>query len=178
MRILALAGSFALSGCCLLPEWGAKVTYDQSVATAVLDVPVEEAFTPPEPPTVKPAPQVRVVTPTDTIVELSAYADKAYAAFNLAQPWPQLRIVNKRHEMLHDRLTIAQAVVFTDLNRALYVNRDMLKRGRRIVESTIRHEAAHFSAWETHGHDIPEHGREFNETCLATASVTDCGAYR
>jgi len=114
----------------------------------------------------------------DQVFELQGYADTAYQSFGLSKPWPELRLVNRRDDMLKSSDVIAQAAVFSDFTRVLYFNRSALGRATHIVTETIDHEAAHFAAWEAHGYDIRTHGRQFEETCLSEMSALTCKRFR
>ena len=103
---------------------------------------------------------------------------RAYNAFDLTPPMPQLRIVGNNHAVMRAS-ELAKAVITEEGRELIYVLRAHLAAASQDeLDATIIHEIAHLVTWRRHGLAVMEHGREFMDVCRDVASRDACAAYK
>jgi hypothetical protein len=109
----------------------------------------------------------RAVLALLTSTQAEAHNDwhAALTLMEVAEPYPELLIVEPRHPMLRGGAISAQAARYDSGREALFISEAAVHR-RDILE----HEAAHFAAWREHGEAINPHGPEWKRWCKARAT--------
>lgn len=115
-------------------------------------------------------------TSRDDLYRLIDTLNSAYAVMAFEKPYPGIRIVGARHDMLLDG-AIGSATIAKDGREHIYINRDYLASGASLTPLVI-HELAHLQAWRTHGVQIAYHGREYKEICHAYTARSHCKPVR
>lgn len=103
------------------------------------------------------------------MISLQTTEDKwqaALARMEVAEPYPELHVVDARHWMLRSGGLAAISVRYDSGREALYVSDEIEGKTLRDI---LDHEAAHFAAWRLYGESIPAHGPEWRRHCLARA---------
>lgn len=111
-------------------------------------------------------------TRTRDLYRLVDALDKGYALFDLAPPYPKIRIVDETHDLMPPN-TLAVSMRTESEQEFIYFNRKSL-RMRRELEATVMHELAHIKTWREHGIRVREHGTEFKQVCRAATARVHC----
>ena len=159
LRAAVIAGSIALSGVAFAnaaETTAERRTYEGALST--FDLPSKAASK----------------TRTRDLYRLVDALDKGYAQFDLAPPYPKIRIVDQSHDLMPQN-TLAISMRTESGQEFIYFNRQSL-RMRRELEATVMHELAHIKTWREHGIRVREHGTEFKQVCRAATAHVHCRA--
>ncbi|MEL6860067.1 MAG: SprT-like domain-containing protein [Pseudomonadota bacterium] len=113
-------------------------------------------------------------TRTRDLFRLVDALDKGYRQFELAPPYPQIRIVDKNHEAFPD-YGLAVAMRSASGREYIYFNRSYLEKTSDL-DSTVMHELAHIKTWRMHGIHVREHGKEYRTICRAATDRDHCSS--